>query len=167
MKKNVQHIYIYIYIKDKYNVCKNGHKTGVQEAKRSKLLKQQGGKHSPLQGHVFLPLIYRILKKKTTFFPHFLSWLTNGTRSYKASPEKHKDDQRWSRGQKESIKKHEYNETRCYGWKDNRKMQNMWKKNACKRVSTDREVVKMLSRENPKILMDRGFVKNLSSRQRA
>ena len=30
--------YIYIYIKDKYNVCKHGHKTGVQE---------QGGKHSP------------------------------------------------------------------------------------------------------------------------
>ena len=30
-----QHIYIYIYIKDKHNVCKNGHKTGVQEAKRS------------------------------------------------------------------------------------------------------------------------------------
>ena len=30
------HIYIYIYIKDKYNVCKNeGHKTKVQEAKRS------------------------------------------------------------------------------------------------------------------------------------
>ena len=27
--------HIYIYIKDKYNVCKNGHKTGVQEAKRS------------------------------------------------------------------------------------------------------------------------------------
>ena len=30
-------IYIYIYIKDKYNVCKHGHKTDVQEeeAKRS------------------------------------------------------------------------------------------------------------------------------------
>ena len=27
--------HIYIYIKDKYNVCKNGHKTGVQEAKRN------------------------------------------------------------------------------------------------------------------------------------
>ena len=25
----------YIYIKDKYNVCKNGHKTNVQKAKRS------------------------------------------------------------------------------------------------------------------------------------
>ena len=23
------HYHIYIYIKDKYNVCKNGHKTGV------------------------------------------------------------------------------------------------------------------------------------------
>ena len=29
------HIYIYIYIKDKHNVSKHGHKTGVQEAKRS------------------------------------------------------------------------------------------------------------------------------------
>ena len=29
------HIYIYIYIKDKNNICKNGHKIGVQEAKRS------------------------------------------------------------------------------------------------------------------------------------
>ena len=29
------YIYIYIYIKDKHNVCKHGHKTGVQEAKRS------------------------------------------------------------------------------------------------------------------------------------
>ena len=29
------HIYIYIYIKDKCNICKNGHKTGVQEAKKS------------------------------------------------------------------------------------------------------------------------------------
>ena len=29
------HIYIYIYIKDKNNICKNGHKTSVQEAKKS------------------------------------------------------------------------------------------------------------------------------------
>ena len=29
------YIYIYIYIKDKHEVCKHGHKTGVQEAKRS------------------------------------------------------------------------------------------------------------------------------------
>ena len=27
--------HIYIYIKDMHNVCKHGHKTGVQEAKRS------------------------------------------------------------------------------------------------------------------------------------
>ena len=33
-----KYIYIYIYIKDKHNVCKNGHKTDVQE---------EGGKHSP------------------------------------------------------------------------------------------------------------------------
>ena len=32
------HHHIYIYIKDKYNVCKNGHKTVVQE---------EGGKNSP------------------------------------------------------------------------------------------------------------------------
>ena len=44
-----------------------------------------------------------------------------------ASPEKYKDDQRWSRGHKESIKMHECNETRCYGWQDKRKMQSMWK----------------------------------------
>ena len=31
-------IIIYIYIKDKHNVCKNGHKTGVQE---------EGSKHFP------------------------------------------------------------------------------------------------------------------------
>ena len=29
------HHHIYIYIKDMHNVCKNGHKTGVQEAKKS------------------------------------------------------------------------------------------------------------------------------------
>ena len=33
--------------------------------------------------------------------------------------------------------------------------------------STDREAVELLSRENPEILMDRGFVENLSGRQRA
>ena len=38
VKKTYIIIYIYIYIKDKHNVCKNGHKTSVQE---------QGGKHSP------------------------------------------------------------------------------------------------------------------------
>ena len=27
--------HIYIYIKDKHNICKNGHKTSVQEAKRN------------------------------------------------------------------------------------------------------------------------------------
>ena len=45
----------------------------------------------------------------------FLSQFTKGTRSYKASLEKQKDDQRLSRGQKESIKMHKCNETRCYG----------------------------------------------------
>ena len=34
-EKDIHYIYIYIYINDKHNVCKNGHKTGVQEAKRS------------------------------------------------------------------------------------------------------------------------------------
>ena len=32
-EENIHHIYI--YIKDKHNVCKNGHKTDVQKAKRS------------------------------------------------------------------------------------------------------------------------------------
>ena len=27
--------HIYIYIKDKHKVCKNGHETGVQKAKRN------------------------------------------------------------------------------------------------------------------------------------
>ena len=34
-EEDIHHIYIYIYIKDKHEVCKHGHKTGVQEAKRS------------------------------------------------------------------------------------------------------------------------------------
>ena len=33
-EEDIQH-YIYIYIYNKHNVCKHGHKTGVQEAKRS------------------------------------------------------------------------------------------------------------------------------------
>ena len=37
-EEDIHHIYIYIYIKDKHKVCKNGHKIGVQE---------EGGKHSP------------------------------------------------------------------------------------------------------------------------
>ena len=60
------YIYIYIYLKDKHNVCKNGHKTDVQE---------EGGKHSPnklkhispLQRHVFIPLTCRILKRNHIF----------------------------------------------------------------------------------------------------
>ena len=28
-EEDIHHIYIYIYIKDKINVCKHGHKTGV------------------------------------------------------------------------------------------------------------------------------------------
>ena len=34
-EEDIHHIYIYIYIKDKHKVCKNGYKTDVQEAKRS------------------------------------------------------------------------------------------------------------------------------------
>ena len=47
---------------------------------------------SPLQKNVFLPLTCRILKRNHIFSPS-LSWLTKGTRSYKTSLEKHKDDQ--------------------------------------------------------------------------
>ena len=85
---------------------------------------------SPLKRNVFLPLTCKILKKKPQSlhnFSPFLSWLTKGTRSQKASPERHKDDQWWSRRHKESIKMHECNETRCYRWPNKRKMQNMWK----------------------------------------
>ena len=50
-------------------------------------------KHSsPLQRHVLLPLIYRI--SKSHIFSPFLLWLTEGTKSYKVLPRKHKDDQR-------------------------------------------------------------------------
>ena len=58
------YIYIYIYIKDKHNVCKHGHKADVQE---------EGGKLSPLQRHVFLPLC-RILKRNhiKIFLPLFV-----------------------------------------------------------------------------------------------
>ena len=41
------------------------------------------------------------------------------------------------------------------------------KNNSCKRVSTDRKAVEMLSRENPEISIDRGSIENLSGRQRA
>ena len=36
-EEDKHHIYIYIciYIKDKHKVCKNGHKIGVQKAKRN------------------------------------------------------------------------------------------------------------------------------------
>ena len=43
-EENIHH-HIYIYIKDKHNVYKNGHKTGVQEATRSSY-NNKGGKHS-------------------------------------------------------------------------------------------------------------------------
>ena len=106
-ERNIHHIYI--YIKDKHNVCKNGHKTGVQVAKRSSCNNKEVNtppnkmKHnSPLQRYVFLPLTCRILKRNYIFSP-FLSWLTKGTRSYKTSPKKHKDDQRWSREHKKFM----------------------------------------------------------------
>ena len=41
------------------------------------------------------------------------------------------------------------------------------KNNSCKRVSTDRKAVEMLSRENPEVSIDRWSIENLSSRQRA
>ena len=38
-EEDIHHyIYIYIYLKDMHNVCKHGHKTGVEE---------EGSKHSP------------------------------------------------------------------------------------------------------------------------
>ena len=59
--------------------------------------------NSPLQRHAFLPLTCIILKRIHIFSP-FLSWLTKGIRSYKASPEKHKDDLIWSRDTRNPYK---------------------------------------------------------------
>ena len=59
--------------------------------------------NSPLQRHVFLPLTCRILKRNDIFSP-VLSWLTKGTRNYKPSPEKYKDDLRWSRDTRNPYK---------------------------------------------------------------
>ena len=61
-EENIHHHHI--YIKDKHNECKNGHKTGVQKDKM---------KHNfLLQRYVFLPLTCRILKRNHIFSP-FLS----------------------------------------------------------------------------------------------
>ena len=82
---------------------------------------------------------------------------------------------------------HECNETRCYGWQDNRKMQNMWKtmhargswqiEKPLSGYWAGREHIKLplyieiyvenLSRSYPEISMDRESVENVSSRQRA
>ena len=86
-----------------------------------------------------------------------MSWLTKGTRNYKTSLEKHNDDKKWLRGHKEFIYMHECNETRCYGWQDNRKMQDMWKNNACKRVPTNRDAI-----EQKPISMDWEAIENNS-----
>ena len=68
MQRQVKKTYI---IKDKDNVCKHGHKTGVQE---------QGSKHSPEQDETHLPLtkecisppnMQNLKKKKTTKSPQF------------------------------------------------------------------------------------------------
>ena len=69
-------IHHHIYIKDKHNVCKYGHKTGVQEeeAKRSSYNNKEVTtspnkmKHnSPFQVNVFFPLTCRILKRNHIF----------------------------------------------------------------------------------------------------
>ena len=77
-KENINH-HIYIYIKDKHNICKNSHKTSVQDAKRISYSNKEVStppnkmKHiSPLQKNVFLPLTCRILKRNQIFSP-FLS----------------------------------------------------------------------------------------------
>ena len=118
---------------------------------------------SPLQRHVFLPLTCRILKRNHIFSP-FLSWLTNGTKSYKASPEKHKDDKGWSKGHKESIWMHECNETRCYGWQDNKKMQNIWKTMHARKsrwIERCRDAI-----EQKPTSMDRPAIEHLLSKQK-
>ena len=67
-------IHHHIYIKDKHNVCKHGHKTGVQEEGSNPPNKM---KHiSSLQRHVFLPLTCRILKKKPQSLYNFSPFLS-------------------------------------------------------------------------------------------
>ena len=74
-------IHHHIYIKDKHNVCKHGHKTGVQEEGSNPPNKM---KHiSSLQRHVFLPLTCRILKKETTYSPQFLPLFVMIDKGYK------------------------------------------------------------------------------------
>ena len=93
-KEDIHHIYIYIYIKDNHNVCKHGHKIGVQEEKVS--IPPNKMKHiSPLQRHVFLPQTCRILKRNHIFStispPFFHDW-QRVQEAIKVHP-RNKDDQ--------------------------------------------------------------------------
>ena len=86
------HHHIYIYISKISTMYVNMITRPVYKKKEVSTPPNKIKHISPLQRHVFLPLTCRILKRNHIFSP-FLSWLTNGTKSYKASPEKHKDDQ--------------------------------------------------------------------------
>ena len=74
--------YIIYIFKDKQNVCKNGHKTSVQE-EGGKLSTNKMKYNSSLQGHVFLPLTCRILKKEITNSPQFLPLFVMIDKGYK------------------------------------------------------------------------------------
>ena len=102
--------------------------------------------NSLLQRHVFLPLTCRILKRSHIFSP-FLSWLTKGTRSYKASPKKHKYDLRWSKGTRNPYKCMNVIKQDAMDDKIIERCKTKKKWNACKGISIDWGGVKNLSRK--------------------
>ena len=103
--------------------------------------------NSLLQRHVFLPLTCRILKRSHIFYP-FLSWLAKGTRSYKASLEKHKYDLRWSRGTRNPYKCMNVMKQDVVDNKIIERCKTKKKWNACKGISIDWGGVENLSRKS-------------------
>ena len=81
------------------------------------------------------------------------------SRSYKASPEKHKDDLRWSRDTRNPYK--------CMNVMKQDAMQNMWKTMHARGSWQIEICVENLSRSYPEISMDQEFIENILSRQRA
>ena len=86
------------------------------------------------------------LKKKPHFLP-FLSWLTKGTRNYKASPEKHKYDLRWSKGTRNPYKCMNVIKQDAMDDKIIERCKTKKKWNACKGISINWGGVKNLSRK--------------------
>ena len=114
-------------------------------------------KHNfPLQRHVFLLLIYRILKR-TTFSPPFCHDWQRVQETIKLHPRNIKmikDDQEGTRNPYKCMKVMKQD---AMDDKIIRRYKNMWKLNACKRFLTDREAVELLSsRSQPQ------WIENLS-----